>query len=185
MLKDSRISYFVHANIAIALGKLGGRAVAQDLMEILKNTQIGDSVRGVIAVTLGVLGEGSVVPDLEEMIKDRQIARSVGCSIAVALWRLGTGKQLAIPALVAALKDIQINDWLRSQIASALGNLAQDRQTMEICVLLLSHTRDDVADAIYSALWDMSRRAEVTIVVSDDEGGETVKFVPWQGGVRR
>ncbi len=39
-------------------------------------------------------------------------------------------------------------------------------------------------NAIYSALWDMSRRAEVTIVVRDEGGGEMVEFVPWQGGVR-
>jgi hypothetical protein len=56
---------------------------------------------------------------------------------------------------------------------------------MKTCALLLSQTSVDVADAIYSALWDMSRRAEVTIVVRDEGGKEVVEFVPWQqGGVR-
>ncbi len=182
MLKDSQIPDWVRTNIAEALGRLGERSVAQDLMEILKDTQVHDLVRGVTALALGQLGERSVVPDLGRMLKDRRIAYLVRSGVAVALWQFG--ERLMVPNLVAVLGDSQIHDWLRSKVANVLGNLAKDEETMKTCVLLLSQTSDYVADAIYSALWKMSRRVEVTIVVHDDGSEKTVEFVPWQGGVK-
>jgi len=94
------------------------------------------------------------------------------------------GERSVVPDLMEMLKDSQIADWVRSDIARTIGELAQDEQTMETCVLLLSHTHANVADAIYSALWDMSRRAEVTIVARGDGSSKTVEFIPWQSGMK-
>ena len=56
---------------------------------------------------------------------------------------------------------------------------------MKACVLLLPRTSVDVADAIYSALWKMSNRAEVTIFVRDAGGSETIEFMGWESGLRQ
>jgi hypothetical protein len=93
------------------------------------------------------------------------------------------GTQLAISDLMYVLKDAETDFPLGYSVAGVLGELAQDEQTIETCVLLLFHTRNTgIVDAIYSALWDMSHRAEVTVLVRDDSNGETVELVPWQNG---
>jgi HEAT repeat protein len=151
---------------------------------MLKDNHIANWVRGNIAGALGPLGERSVASYLIEMLKERRMAEGIRSNIVWALGELG--EQSVVADLVEMLKDDHIGLTVPSGgVAKALSKLARDEQTMETCVWLLSHTRDDVADAIYSALWDMSRRAEVTIVVRDEDGGEGVEFVPWQGGMRR
>ncbi len=181
MLKDTKINALVRANIAGTLGGLGERSIVPDLMAMLKNTQIDDLVGGVVAVTLGELGEKSIVPDLMKIFENSSIARLIYRGIAIALGKLG--EKTVIPALVETLENSQSN-WFRIHTARTLGNLAEDKKTMRACFLLLSQTSANVADAIYSALWDMSRRAEVTIVVPDDGGGKEVEFVPWQNEAR-
>ncbi len=182
MLKDGQVSNKARMISAEALGKLGERSVVPDLVKMLKDSQIDTRTRGSIAWALGMLRERSVVPDLVKMLKDSQVDNRTRDSIAWALGELG--ERSVVPDLVEMLKDSQIDTRACSGIARAIGNLVEDEETMKTCVVLLSHTPASVADAIYNALWYMSRRAEVTIVVGDDGSGEMVKFVPWQGGMK-
>ena len=182
MLKDSQVTDIVRGDIARALGRLGEKSVIPDLLKTLEDSQVAGVVRGRIAEALGQLGERSVAWDLLKTLKDTRIADWMRGRIAEALGRLG--EQSIVPDLLEILKDTLVADTVRGSIVAALGNLAQDEQTMKTCVLLLFRTRASFANAIYSALWDMSRRAEVTIVVQDDEDGQAVEFVPWLGGTR-
>ncbi len=60
-------------SIASALGDLGERSVAPDLLRLLADQQGDQSVRRSIASALGELGERSVIPDLVRLLTDEQV----------------------------------------------------------------------------------------------------------------
>lgn len=182
MIQDSRNDSVVRGKMVWALGRLGVKSIVPDLTKMLQDSRTDSIVRGNIAVALGRLGVRTAVPDLMGMLKENRVADGIRDDIA---WVLGgLGERAIVPDLVELLKKSETASRVRCSIAETLGKLAQDEQTMKTCVLLLSQTPTDVADAIYGALWNMSHRAEVTIVVQDDGSGETVEFVPWQGRMK-
>lgn len=84
-----------------------------------------------------------------------------------------SGKQanLYIPAFLAGLTDLSALEDVRVALAEALGELATDEQM--ITVLLKIYQEEllpGVKDAVYTALYKIARRTNVTIVPSEPEG---------------
>lgn len=86
------------------------------LLEALADTDI--ETRQNVALTLANLGSPAVAP-LIETLKDRNAVRRAGAAYALA--QLGPTAKAAVPALVKALKDDDIN--VRRQAAYALQRI--------------------------------------------------------------
>ena len=101
--------------------------------------------------------------------------RSVRSSIASALGQLG--ERSVAHDLVPLLSNEQIDGYVRSRIASALGMLTDDEMIVRSLAELISTS--DIADDIHRALWSMSRQAGVSIYVSNGPKRKQVEIVKW------
>jgi hypothetical protein len=163
LLADEQRNYWVRGGIAHALGTLGERGVIPDLLRLLADEQCDSNVRRSIAEMLGTLGERSVIPDLLRLLADEQRDSDVRRSIAEALGSLG--ERNVVPDLLRLLADEQ-RDWsVRLRIVAALGYLVKSESDI-LAMLKLLH-KPGIADEIYEALWDISRREECRILAGD------------------
>jgi len=146
-------------NIADALGTLGERSVAADLMRLLSVERLNAFVRWNIADALGTLGERSVAGDLVQLLADERLHVFVRMSIADALGRLADASVAG--DLAQLLSDERLDVVLRKSIASALAAYANDIPIVEGLIKPLQDT--EISDSVYSALWTISRRTGVWI----------------------
>jgi hypothetical protein len=80
--------------------------------------------------------------------------------------------------LVGLLHNEQVDEDVRYSIARALETLVDDIATVQQLAELLQTS--DIADAIHSALWQISRRMRITIYITNEQAGSEVKVVPWE-----
>src|SRR5215831_7654289 len=72
------------------------------------------------------------------------------------------GERSVVPDLLGLLADKQVDVFVRKYISRSIEQLANDDLTVRsLATMLLQGT--DVADAIYTALWTVSRRAGVRV----------------------
>jgi hypothetical protein len=176
LLPDEQVDRSVRGSIADALGQVGERSVIPDLLNLLSDEQVDSLVRGSIASALGQVGERSVIPDLLNLLFDEQVDSLVRGSIASALGQVG--ERSVIPDLLNLLSDEQVDRSVRGSIADALGQLGNDEATVHTLVTLLQ--TPDVADKIYTALWNVSRHMGARVFVRDKTAGEKkIEIVRW------
>ncbi len=178
LLSDARLDPWVRGSIALALGTLGERSVAPALVSLLSDARLDPDVRERIADALGRLGERSVAPALVPLLSDARLDWRVRERIADALGRLG--ERSVAPALVSLLSDARLETGVRTRIAAALGALTQDEAAVrDLAQLLRKPGAEDIADAIYEALWEISRKARVRVFINTDKPGEPIEVVKW------
>ncbi len=89
-------------SIAYALGQVGERSIAPQLLQLLSDEQLDSRVRQRIAGALGRIGEPSIVPRLLQLLSDGQLDQSLRQYIAEALRPLDTD-EATIQVLAALL----------------------------------------------------------------------------------
>ncbi len=163
LLVDEHRDSNVRGSIAAALGSLRERSVAPDLLRLLADEQGDWNVRMSIAEALGSLRERSVAPDLLRLLADEQGDWNVRGSIAEALGSLG--EHSVVPDLLRLLADEQRAFSVRGSIAQALGKLVESEADILSMIKLLS--MQSIADDVYEALWNITRREECIILKGD------------------
>ena len=165
----------VRLGIASALGTLGERSVVPQLVTLLSNEQPGSDEFERIALALGKLGERTIAPYLVDILFDDRIERYTGYDlryeIADALGALG--ERAVVPQLVALLFYNQVDNRVRMKTATILSSLVESEEQVHILATHLSSS--DIADSIHSALWTMSRRLELRILVGNGPGNKQVE----------
>lgn len=161
LLSNRQVDVTVQCRIADALSKLGERSVARDLVQLLSNWRVDMSVRKRIALALGDLGERSVAQDLVHLLFNKHVDIEVQEFIASALGSLD--ETSVVPDLLQLLSNKNISIGIRHNIASAIGKLADDEETVHSLAALIQ--KSDVADDIHRALWTVSRKARVRVIV--------------------
>ncbi|MBX5450280.1 HEAT repeat domain-containing protein [Thermogemmatispora sp.] len=160
LLANEEVELPVREAIAGALGHLGERWVVPHLLTLLADRRRGSWMREAIARTLGNLGERSVGPSLLALLSDEEVELPVRCTIAHTLGQLG--ERSIVPELLRLLSREEEDKYLRRALAEALGQLAQDQETLQTLTGLLQDV--EIADAVYEALWKISRRLGVRLV---------------------
>lgn len=158
LLSDPHVNPYVRRGIVTVLMKLDGHAVYPKLLKLLASDRLDRSVRQSIAHALGKLGEHAVVIRLLELlnqVQDVYVRQSIVEALAIL------GDRSSVTVLRDMLTHEQLDPLLRQSIANTLGKLANDNDTVEALFALLSTT--DIPDAIYRALWSVSRRAGVRV----------------------
>ena len=154
----------IRIHLATALGRLGERSIAPDLLGLL----IGElsrsdmhyrpsstSLHWSIAAALGSLGERSIVPNLLQLFSDEQPHPDMRVSITMALGMLG--ERSVASFLSQQLSNEQIPASVREAIASALGALGERSIAPDLLPLLSDEQIDRaVRKAIASALGTLS-----------------------------
>ena len=178
LLGNRQVDPPLRQSIAEALGALGDRSVVPDLLQLLGNRQVDPGVRKSVALALGALGEKSVVPILLQMLSKNYAKSRVVCRrIAEVLGALG--ERSVVPDLLRLLGSKHFSEDVRQSITKAIGQLANDEQTIHELVALLQGTYS--VDAIYNALWAVSQRAGVRVFVKDKGAvGREVELQKWQ-----
>src|SRR5947209_14872435 len=115
LLSDERLGVFVRRSIADALGRLGERSVAGDLVQLLSDEQLDVNLRSKIAEALGTLGERSVAGDLVQLLSDEQLDVNLRRSIASALAAYANDISI-IEGLIESLQDKEISDSVYSAL---------------------------------------------------------------------
>jgi HEAT repeat protein len=162
--------------IAEALGDLGERTVASDLVRLLTDASLDKDVRVMIAEALGDLGERTVASDLVRLLTDASLDEDLRGGIAKALGNLG--ERTVASDLVRLLSDASLPKGLRGRIAFALKRLATDTASIHKLARLLTHPT--LADTVYDILWTVSRQAGMSIFPLPEPGDEGVEIVPWE-----
>jgi len=163
--------YLAQKRLAEVLAEIGGTETNTHLLRLLADEQRDSSVRWRIAEALGTLGERSVVPDLLRLLADEQRDSSVRWRIAEALGTLG--ERSVVPDLVRLLADEQVDSFVRRSIAEALGTLMNSEVDILAMANLLS--KQSIANYVYAALWNISQREGLRIVVSDGSAGPHIE----------
>jgi HEAT repeat protein/GTPase SAR1 family protein len=173
MLSDWKQKNDLRQYIAQALGTLGERTVAPDLVRLLSDERgrLYSLVGQNIAQALGTLGDRTVAPDLVRLLSDEQLHFRVRWSIAQALGTLG--ERTVAPDLVRLLSDEQLESDIRWSIADALGTLGE-RTVASDLVRLLSDQKLDrevrgrIADAL-GTLGDRTVAPDLVRLLSDQK----------------
>jgi HEAT repeat protein len=164
LLADEGVDLPVREAIAAALGHLGERSVIPQLLGLLADRRRGSWIRESIARALGNLGEHTVGPYLLALLGDHEVELPVRCTIAHTLGQLG--ERTVVPQLLQLLCCQETDKYLRRALAEALGQLAQDQESLQALAGLLQE--QDIADAVYEALWRISRRMGVRLLPSQN-----------------
>jgi HEAT repeat protein len=165
LLADEAVDLPVRESIATALGHLGERSVIPQLLRLLADRRRGSWIREAIARALGNLGERSVGPYLLALLADAEVELPVRCTLAHTLGQLG--ERSVVPQLLQLLCREELDKYVRWSIAEALGQLAQDQETLHALAGLLREP--DIAEAVYEALWKISRRMGVRLLPCQEE----------------
>ena len=184
LLSDDQLDVNLRWSIADALGTLGERLVASRVMvQLLSDDQLGVFVRRNIADTLGVLGERSVAADLVQLLSDKRLHVFVRRNIVATLGMLGEPSVAA--DLVQLLADKRLEVVLRRSIADTLAIYTHELSI--VTELVKSLPDKEISESVYHALWTISRRARVWIVLGDlrDQSSATqahapYEIVPWE-----
>jgi HEAT repeat protein len=161
--------------IAEALGILGERSVASQLVTLLTDGQIDWLWRGNIAEALGTLGERSVAPQLVTLLTDERVDQYVRWSIADAMVALG--EVSVVPELLELLAKGQDDDIMCRSVADALALLIDNEKDVKFLANLFIDSNKDIADDIYRALWTASRRVGVRVLVRNEAGKQRLEVV--------
>ena len=127
----------VRWNIADALGRLGERSVASDLVQLLSDERLHTYVRRSIADALGRLGERSVAGDLVQLLSDDQLDVNLRRSIASALAVYADDISI-VEGLIKPLQDEKISD----SVYSALWTISRRARVWIFPMHLTAHTRN-------------------------------------------
>jgi HEAT repeat protein len=158
----------VRLSLAIALGQLGDLSVLPRLRRQLAQTNYFNT-RYQRAAALIV--EHTPARELMEMLNDEG-SSTVALEARIALVEAIARSHMVtlIPYLLTLLKKLIDSEKLLASIADTIGALGETREVVE-CLLQVwqdarKHTqlRRQLPDALYSAMWAVSRRAGVIIV---------------------
>jgi HEAT repeat protein len=132
-------------------------------------------VRGNIALALGELGERGVVPQLVGLLSNKEVSEYVRGNIALALGELG--EHGVAPQLVGLLSNEQVSKSVCARIADMLPLVVENEAEIVTMTSLLPTSNSNIANSIYLALWTVSRRLGLRILVSNESGEEHVTIV--------
>jgi HEAT repeat protein len=127
----------VRWNIADALGALGERSVAGELMRLLSDERLHVFVRRRIADALGRLAEESVAGDLVQLLSDERLDVDLRKSIADALAAYASDISI-VEGLIKSLEDREISD----SVYSALWTISKRAGVWIFPVHLTAYTRN-------------------------------------------
>ena len=196
----------VREAIAYALGKLGERSVAPQLVQLLTDNSLDENVRASIAHALISIGDLSILHDLVRIIGDERVNKALRSLLVYDLGELG--ERSVAPQLVQLLTNNSL-DWEVGQtIAYALDELGE-RSVVPQLVKLLEGTQLDlfiskriadaltqlvndeetvhtlaailltsnIADSIHRMLWTLCHKVGVRIFVTDGPAGKQLEVV--------
>ena len=166
-------------SIATTLGALGDQSIIPELRRLLSSSHSKTNVQLHIAIALGTLGDHSVIPQLLQELSHPEINLSAGLNIAATLGALNESS--VVPELLRLLSNPKIDPIVQTGIVKTLGQLANDEATLEGLATLLQDSV--IADDMYRALWNISRRVGVRIFTADDSSTKDFTFVkPGESG---
>jgi HEAT repeat protein len=137
LLSDEWLDVDLRRSIADALGRLGERSVARDMMQLLSDDRLDADLRWSIAIALGRLGERSVARDLVRLLSDEQLDVDLRRSIASALAAYATDISI-VEGLIKSLQDKEISD----SVYSALWTISRRAGVWIFPMHLTAHTRN-------------------------------------------
>jgi hypothetical protein len=109
---------------------------------------------------------------LVRLLKSRSLEPDGRIMLARALAQ--EGKTELVPALCTLLNNPIVLQEVRRALCETIGALASDRPTVELLIGLLPGS--DIPDDLYQALWQVCRRAGVT-VIRDGLGGMSYRVI--------
>ena len=133
------------------------------------------SAQRLLAVALAEIGGREANAHLVRLLADKKLHSDVRGSIAVALGTLG--ERSIVPDLVRLLADEKLDSGVRGRIAHVLGELADDGATAYALAKLLNTV--GIADAVYTTLQKVSRRAGLRVFMTDAPEGKHIDFAMW------
>jgi HEAT repeat protein len=153
---------FVRQETAYALGKTGSRTAVAPLLELLARER-KDGVRGAAVVALGNLRDEAAVVTLAQVLRpelattnSKKKKAKVGNELVLrsAAHALGEIRsRAALPALLAALQDKEMESDVRREAAVALGLIGDPA-----ALPLLNGLKDDPDPYLALAALDATRR---------------------------
>jgi HEAT repeat protein len=175
LLPSSQVDINVKRCIVDTLGASGDQALRPALMRLFSNLSIDPDIRGHIAITLGILGERSIVPELLPLLSNRKVEVPVCQLIADNLGVFGERSQ--IPDMLQLVSDQNVDMNVRKHVADALSQIANDESTVRTLIELLQTS--DIQDDIHRALWNVSRQARVSVVMTYEPSGKQLGIRKW------
>jgi HEAT repeat protein len=118
-----------------------------------------------------------VAPELVRLLSNEKLDANVRADIAETIGKLG--EHTVVSALLHLLSnENRLDADVRRAIARTVGVLAEYEVTIYTLAKYLKTS--DIADHIYNALWNVSRRAGVRIFTNyGSDGKEEVEVVKW------
>ncbi|MDQ2716725.1 MAG: hypothetical protein M3Z08_17605, partial [Chloroflexota bacterium] len=169
----------VQAALTIAGGVLGDLSVFSELAALFRQGEVPEGFSRPVAA---FLVQHMSPAELLAILRDAHCDLDARTRLAEALGN--TDKIALVPDLLAILRARVIIEMVRVAIADAVGMLGETPETArELLDLLRASEIADrlhqtaVPDAIYRALWSVSRRAGV-MVVETRPGSKIYRVVP-------
>ncbi|GHO49216.1 HEAT repeat domain-containing protein [Ktedonospora formicarum] len=165
----------VLAGIINALAKLGEPSVLPALARMVESPQIDVFLRRIMIETLGDSEASSITSILLQILTNRKITPLVREDVAEMLGKIGD--KTVVPQLLQILSSQQLDNGINRKIAGVIEQLADDVQTITILGELLYDS--NVAEAIYRAMWFISRRAGVRLIHNGYTSMDAFDIVKW------
>jgi hypothetical protein len=146
--------------------------VISRLLHTLTHTQYS-LIQELTASVLAEVGGGEVNTNLIRLLADEQLDSGVRESIADALGTLG--ERTVAPDLVRLLADEQLHSGVRRKNAHVLGNLTDDNAMVYALATFLEIS--NISDDVYTALWKVSRRVGLRVLMTDTPEGKTLSLL--------
>lgn len=192
MLLNDQVETSIRSSIVTGFGNLNDASILPTLQQLYTSPDLPEELRDALLGTLVSLKDCAVVSDLLERLKKHSSARRIidtrdaitpiiQCltppntlpllvDIQLPLYfRQQLARQLAdtgdtsiVPALLDIVSNPIIVQEVRANVTYAIGQLAEDEQTVQRLVDLLPTS--DIPEEISRALWSICRRAGVTAV---------------------
>jgi HEAT repeat protein len=173
LLAIQELDSVVRYCIAYALATLGDQSIVPELLRRLTEQRLEAEVRLGIIYALAMLGERSVIPELLRLLADQRLISFTRQGVAQALAMLKD--QSAVPELLRLLSTQALDREVRLDIVQALEQITNDEATIKALAVLMEAS--DIASSIYKALWRISRRAQIKLIVTNDVGENHIKIV--------
>jgi hypothetical protein len=158
--RNERVRY----DLTIASGFLGDPATLPRLRVLFGREDFPDSLHQRVAECLVEYIPSSI---LMEMLTNSQITLDARTALAEAIGSAGTSS--LVPELLTVLENRVVIEEVRASVAEAIEQLGSTRETVErllrlwLSLQLRDPSLSTLIDAIYQAMWAVSRRAGVIV----------------------
>jgi HEAT repeat protein len=165
LLVNPDVNYYIRLKIAETLVLFGERDLAGQLVTLLQEKSLPSFVRLKAADLLASLSDSTVAPQLLDFLQDEDVEPRVRARAADTL------SALDLNGLVANVRALVTDERVDSLVRGRAANcLTQDKNGVAWLIELLD--RDDIGEDVYSALYNASRQAGVSVFRT--EGGYEV-----------